>query len=99
MLTDGATISWSTNTAPNAQVTLGGNRTMGAPSGGVNGGYYILNIKQDSTGSREITWNSVFNFDGIGGAPTLTTDADKTDKLVFAYEDSKFKCLGIVQGL
>lgn len=64
-LTDAATISWAA-TAPVATVTLGGNRTMAAPSGLLAGGLYTLIVTQDATGGRTLTWNAVFK--GQGGA-------------------------------
>ena len=81
-LTDGATISWDTSAIQVAQVTLGGNRTLSAPTNLIDGGFYALVIIQDSTGSRTLTFNSVFKFTG-GTAPTLTTTASARDILIF----------------
>lgn len=81
-LTDGATISWAANTQQVAKVTLGGNRTMAAPTGLVDGAFYALAVIQDGTGSRTISWNSVFKWTG-GTAPTLSTAASKQDYFVF----------------
>lgn len=81
-LTDGATISWDASAIQVAQVTLGGNRTLSAPTNLIDGGFYALIIIQDSTGSRTLTFNSVFKFTG-GTAPTLTTTASARDILVF----------------
>ncbi|MEI6680611.1 MAG: hypothetical protein WCL21_18525 [Mariniphaga sp.] len=81
-LTDGATISWAASTAQVATVTIAGNRTMAAPSGLVSGAFYALNVIQDSTGSRTMTWNTVFKWTG-GTAPTLSTAANAKDFFVF----------------
>jgi len=81
-LTDGATISWAANTQQVATVTLGGNRTMAAPTGLVSGAFYALNVIQDATGSRTLTWNSVFKWTG-GTAPTLSTAANAKDFFVW----------------
>ena len=81
-LTDGATISWAANTQQVATVTLGGNRTMAAPTGLVSGAFYALNVIQDATGSRTLTWNSVFKWTG-GAAPTLSTAANAKDFFVW----------------
>ena len=81
-LTDGATISWAANTQQVATVTLGGNRTMSAPTGLVSGAFYALNVIQDATGSRTLTWNSVFKWTG-GTAPTLSTAANAKDFFVW----------------
>jgi hypothetical protein len=81
-LTDGATISWAVGAAQVATVTIAGNRTFGAPTGLVNGGFYSLCVIQDATGSRTITWNAVFDWAG-GTAPTLSTAANAKDFFVF----------------
>jgi len=81
-LTDGATISWAASTAQVATVTIAGNRTMAAPSGLVSGAFYALNVIQDATGSRTMTWNTVFKWTG-GTAPTLSTAANAKDFFVF----------------
>jgi hypothetical protein len=82
-LTDGATINWNANT--NGQivaVTIGGNRTMAAPTNIVQYAQYMMRVTQDATGSRTLTWNAAYKF-GTAGAPTLTTTASKTDWLSF----------------
>jgi len=81
-LTDGATISWNVSTAQIATVTLGGNRTMAAPTNLVNGGFYALGVVQDATGSRTLTWNAVFKWNA-GASPTLSTAASAYDFFVF----------------
>jgi predicted heme/steroid binding protein len=81
-LTDGATISWAANTAQVATFTfVSSNRTMGAPTGLVNGAFYALAVIQNA-GSNTITWNSVFKWAG-GTAPTLSTAASAKDYFVF----------------
>ena len=81
-LTDGATINWNVFDNPTCQVTLGGNRTLAAPTNMVNGGFYSILIIQDGTGSRTMTFNSVYKFNGAT-APTLTTTAGGKDLLIF----------------
>jgi len=81
-LTDGATIAWAANTQQVATFTfVTSNRTMGAPTGLVNGAYYGLAVIQNS-GSNTLTWNSVFKWTG-GSAPTLSTAAGAKDYFVF----------------
>jgi hypothetical protein len=87
-LTDAATIAWDLNAAPNAVITLGGNRTMGAPVNMAAGKRYTLRVLQDATGSRTITWNSAFKWAG-GSAPTLTTAANATDVLEFFCDGTR----------
>jgi hypothetical protein len=81
-LTDGATVNWDVNSGATATITLGGNRTIAAPTNLVAGAFYALEILQDATGSRTITWNSVFKF-ANGVAPVLSTAASARDYLVF----------------
>jgi hypothetical protein len=85
-LTDGATITWDVIDSPVAKVTLGGNRTLSAPSGTtpIAGQFISLTVIQDATGSRLLTWNSAYEFTG-DVAPTLTTTASKADVFVFKY--------------
>ena len=92
-LTDGATVSWNALTQPVAKVTLGGNRTMAAPSGGVTGQFIALLVIQDGTGSRTLTWNAVYEFKD-DTAPTLTTTASKGDNFTFRYNGSKWLEVG-----
>ncbi len=81
-LTDAATIAWAANTAQVATFTfVSSNRTMGAPTGLVNGAYYGLAVIQNS-GSNTLTWNAVFKWAG-GTAPTLSTAASAKDYFVF----------------
>lgn len=82
-LTDGATINWDMASGYNAKVTLGGNRTMAAPTNPKVGLSYALEVIQDGTGSRTIAWNAAFDW-GLAGTPTLSTAAGKRD-LVFLY--------------
>jgi hypothetical protein len=81
-LTDAATISWDVSSAQVATFTfVSSNRTMGAPTNLVNGGYYGLAVIQNG-GSNTLTWNSVFKWTG-GVAPTLSTAASAKDYFVF----------------
>ncbi len=96
-LTDGATITPNCDTTDIGKVTIAGNRTIANPSGTpVAGQKLILRIKQDTTGSRTITWGSNYRFAG-GTAPTLTTTASKTDYLGFIYnsDDTKWDCVAV----
>jgi hypothetical protein len=81
-LTDAATIAWDTSTGQVATFTfVSSNRTMGAPTNLVNGGFYALAVIQNS-GSNTLTWNSVFKW-ASGTAPTLSTAAGAKDYFTF----------------
>ena len=88
-LTDGATITWDTSTAQVAKVTLGGNRTLSAPTNSATGQFISLLVIQDATGSRTLTWNSAYEF-ASDTAPTLTTTASLGDLFTFRYNGTKW---------
>ena len=92
-LTDGATIDWNSQSAPVAKVTLGGNRTLNAPTNGVAGQFISLLVIQDGTGSRTLTWNAVYEFTA-DTAPTLTTTANYGDLFTFRYNGAKWLEVG-----
>ena len=83
-LTDGATVTWNASTQQVCKLTLGGNRTLSAPTNGATGQFISIAVIQDGTGSRTLTWNSAYVFTG-GTAPTLTTTVSKADIFVFRY--------------
>ena len=86
-LTDGATVTWNASTQQVCKLTLGGNRTISAPTNGVTGQFISIAVIQDATGSRTLTWNSAYEFTG-DTAPTLTTTVSKADLFVFRYNGS-----------
>jgi hypothetical protein len=86
-LTDGATITPDFSTGVNFTVTLGGNRTLAAPTNTKAGQSGTIFINQDGTGSRTLTFNSAYKFAG-GVAPTLTTTASAVDVLYYVVLDS-----------
>lgn len=86
-LTDAATIATDMSLGNNFQVTLAGNRTLGAPTNVVAGQSGIIRVVQDATGLRTLAYNSVFKFPG-GTAPTLTTTANAVDLLAYHCESA-----------
>ena len=84
ILTDGATVSWDTSLGQIATITLGGSRTMAAPTN-LRVGTYILHVIQDGTGSRTLSWNLMYRFPG-NVAPTLTTTANAHDVMTFVSD-------------
>lgn len=81
-LTDAATIAWDVSANQVATFTfVSSNRTMGAPTNLVNGGFYALAVIQNA-GSNTLTWNAVFKWAG-GSAPTLSTAAGAKDYFTF----------------
>ena len=97
-LTDGSTVSWDASTQDVCKLTLGGNRTMAAPTNNTTGQFISILVIQDGTGSRTLTWNAVFEF-ASDTAPTLTTTANLGDVFVFRYNGSKWLEVGRNQAL
>lgn len=80
-LTDAATIAVDFNAGRNFTVTLGGNRTLGAPSNRKAGQSGVIRIHQDATGGRTLVFNSVWKFPG--GAPAVSATASAIDLLSY----------------
>lgn len=91
-LTDGATIAVDWSDGPFQRVTLGDNRTF-TFANPLNGGRYILALKQDGTGSRTATWPATVKWPA-NTAPTLTTTANELDLLGFVYHGNEGLYLG-----
>jgi hypothetical protein len=83
-LTDAATVSWDASLSNVFRLTLntaGANRAVGAPSN-LRVGTYILEVIQDGSGNRTITWNAAFKWPA-GVAPVLSTSAGAKDIISF----------------
>ena len=80
-LTDAATIDWDMNTTSrNVTVTLGGNRTFGAPTNVNVGQWGSIEVVQDGAGSRTLAFHA--NFDPMG---TPLVDRTISSRTVFGY--------------
>lgn len=84
-LTDGATISVDASLSNYFQVTLGGNRTLNAPTNLRDGQALVFRIIQDVTGARTLTWNSIFRWPN-GTPPTLSSGASDIDIFTGIYD-------------
>ncbi len=82
-LTDAASIAVDFALGNNFLVTIGGNRTLAAPTNAVAGQTGQIYVIQDGTGSRTLSYNSVYQFVS-GAAPTLSTGASDVDILVYS---------------
>lgn len=94
--TFGATVQTVTSYTPEAaatatlDVSLGNIHKITMPAGNITiaisnetvGQCFIIELTQDGTGSRTVTWFSTIKWAG-GSAPTLTTTADKRDTFGF----------------
>lgn len=97
-LTDAATISMDASVAFTFHVTLGGNRTLATPSNAVAGSLYTLLVDQDGTGSRTLAFGSGWRFPGAT-SPTLTTNANAKDVLLFVADGSAMNMLSVIKDL
>ena len=79
-LTDAATIAVDWATFVNAQVTLGGNRTLGLPTNGIPGIWRNIDVIQDGVGGRSLAFASGFHFPRRE-LPSMTTAANARLKL------------------
>jgi len=86
-LTDGATISVDASVGNMFRVTLGGNRTVGAPTNSQDGQTINFHISQDGTGNRTLAWNSAYKWPS-GVAPTLSTAANALDVVSCTYNST-----------
>jgi len=82
-LTDAASIAVDFALGNNFLVTIGGNRTLAAPTNAVAGQTGQIYVIQDGTGSRTLSYNSAYQFVS-GAAPTLSTGAADVDILLYS---------------
>lgn len=85
VLQDAATINTDASGGSYFQVTLGGNRTLGNPTGATDGQRMVFEIIQDSTGSRTLAYGTAFAFGTGISSITLTTAAGKRDFIGVIY--------------
>ena len=81
-LTDAASITVNFALGNNFLVTIGGNRTLAAPTNAVAGQTGQIYVIQDGTGSRTLAYNSAYQFVS-GASPTLSTGAADVDILLY----------------
>ena len=85
-LTDAATITVAASKGNLFTITLGGNRTLGNPTGYLGDGQKIIfRVKQDATGSRTLAFGSTYRFSTSLPSPTVSTASGSIDYLGFMY--------------
>lgn len=95
-LTDAATIAVDMGTFLNGEVTLGGNRTLGAPTNTKVGQSGFIRVIQDVTGNRTLAYHANYKWAG-GTAGVLTTTAGAVDSLKYIVHSSTFIELSLVK--
>lgn len=91
-LTDAPNISWDLALNQIAIVTLGGSRILNNPTNMKDGGVYILKIKQDTTGSRALAYDTTYRFSN-DEIPILTTAPNSIDYLVCISDGTNMDCI------
>ena len=82
-LTDAASVAVDFNDANMFMVTLGGNRTLAAPSNATTGQTGSIYVVQDGTGDRTLSYNTAWKF-SEGSVPVATTAASAVDLLIYS---------------
>ena len=99
-LTDAVTIAIDASLGNYFRVTLGGNRTLGAPTNPTDGQNIIVEVIQDGTGTRTLAYNAIYAFGVDVPQPTMTTTINKRDFLFFKYNSTAnlWYCLAVAKG-
>lgn len=84
-LTDGATVAVDLSLGNLFNLVLGGNRTLGAPTGVVAGQQGLINAYQDTTGSRTLAYAWMWGWPG-GTAGVLSTAGCTKDMLAYSVD-------------
>lgn len=84
--TTSVTIDWSSGNEH--KVLLASNTTISF-SNAVTGGRYVVLLKQDSTGSRTVTWPAAVLWPSAS-APTLSTTGSKTDLVTLFFDGTNY---------
>ena len=90
-LSDGPTISTDASLGTHFRVTLGGNRTLANPTGASDGQRITWEIIQDETGSRILSYGSMFTFGLDVTSPVLSTTAGLRDFITAIYNSTTEK--------
>lgn len=89
-LTDGATINTDASAGNIFKVTLGGNRTLAAPTNPSAGQQCTWVFTQDATGNRTITIDAIF-VNRTADSIFLSTDANEVDYVTAVYNGEAAK--------
>ena len=83
-----------------SRITLTGNLVLGF-TGGIDGQKHVVNLIQDATGGRTLTFDSTVRVSTDLPAPTLSTGASKVDRLGFIYNATagKYDFCALLRGL
>jgi hypothetical protein len=99
VIVDAATQVFDCTTASSFAWTLAANRTMTPPANPAAGQIITVEVTQDATGSRLVTWPANFSWATNGTAPTLTTTAARTDVILAVWNSTANKWRAMTLGL
>jgi len=91
ILIDAPEIEWDVGRDDSAEVTLEGNRTLKNPVNLTSGATYHLVVKQDSSGSRQLSFGTAYKFQNQT-APTLTSTPNAIDIFEFLSDGLVLYC-------
>lgn len=103
-LTDASTVAVDASLGNTFRLTMtsgiGATRILGNPTNSTDGQMIIVEVVQDVTGSRLLTYGTNYAFGTLVTSPTLTTTASKTDFLGFMYSSTagKWRLLAFAPG-
>ncbi|GLW91776.1 hypothetical protein [Actinokineospora globicatena] len=99
-LTDSSTLAVDASLGRHFRVTLGGNRTLAAPTNGTDGQMLLVELKQDGTGNRTLALGTGIVLGDDVSTVVLSTGAGKSDYLLMLYNaaQTKWVVLGIMHG-
>lgn len=82
-----------------SRITLTGNLVLGF-TGGIDGQKHVVNLIQDGTGGRTMTFDSSVRVSSDLPTPTLSTGASKVDRLGFIYNATaaKYDFVAVTKG-
>lgn len=80
------TVNWNNGNVQRVRLTGNATLTFSNP---VAGAMYTLEVLQDGTGSRTVTWPAAVLWDN-GLTPTITTTANRKDVFVFLYNGTNY---------
>lgn len=80
------TLNWNNGNVQRLRLTNNCTLTLSNP---VTGAGYVIELLQDTTGSRTVTWPATLEWEG-DTAPTLTTTASKKDIVLLLWNGSAY---------
>lgn len=86
VMTFSSTMTLDSSEAMVQRITLTNNLTLNKFTNGFDGASLEIVLRQDGTGGRTLTFGSGFRFNEYITSITLSTGANKTDRILFEYD-------------